>query len=765
MTSRWHQYKAATDAVVSWLQRVTSTATTKKKKQKATTTPGAWTTKQIWAAALDVADKGLLVPAHIWTELSTSIRLRWMATRSLPPDAGHMHFLDLLRAIRSKLAPRRPPTATRRTTAAEGGLSNPFKVLADEDDEDDDMPHFDATAYSPPVQTLPADARVAQLADDQFRATCFVLDMDELMGEVHAVWAAFKQGETTLLAATAVTNHCVRVVESLASELCLELPYLKTLGDVGVLLGKTPLAAFLLSHSDLSMGDTVDWCLRADDHRIPLDDLVATMAHTLGLPEDRASLLQLAYIAALRSDWTQNTRHFGGDNHLGKVYNLLAMVAPILQPGTRIAVTSRVAWDEATAPATSTKGLHDMLFFDVLVPLLTIAMRQTSDKNDGRYGKCTGATLRPYVTLLRAYGKTKVASTELVFATQCLLVSILAVQGPPEDAITCASVAASTVVALKQSYRHVLLGLQRPNLITEHKRVFDADAETLRFALWAATKDDESSAVARTRAWLNPWMAGQWMLDVVISAHLALGYRAMDDMRQTTVVLHAYNALRIVGRMPSIPALEAISDLCTRGSQFWVGGRPSARGGFATAFKLSIGAATIHNAGEVWARDAGAAKQRYHDQKDRRSKLQKAYGVAQTRAVKRLTITTKLSRSLRLLFSVEEPTDLADLRRTLDAEWHAFLHLDLVHVGNVLRHIWFGLQRRFGGLVEPVAANDVFSKATVTAAMDGMTALMDTCDAGADDLCVIDAFVAAIHELTDQFQQDSAAQCNPILPF
>ncbi|EQC24905.1 hypothetical protein SDRG_17202 [Saprolegnia diclina VS20] len=218
MSSRWHQYKAATDAVVEWLQRAT---TTKAKKAKAS---GATTTRSIWAAAVAVAEKGLSVPAHIWTELATSIRLRWMATRLLPPDAGRMTFLDLLRAIRFKLAPLRPRSATRRKTATAAtsrGLSSAIEALALEDDDHDNddydaMPPFDAATYSRPP---PEDPRVAQLHADRFRAMCLILDMDELMGEVHAVWAAFKQGETTLVAATAVTNHCVRVIESQASDL------------------------------------------------------------------------------------------------------------------------------------------------------------------------------------------------------------------------------------------------------------------------------------------------------------------------------------------------------------------------------------------------------------------------------------------------------------------------------------------------------------------------------------------------------------------
>ncbi|EQC28905.1 hypothetical protein SDRG_13415 [Saprolegnia diclina VS20] len=64
---------------------------------------------------------------------------------------------------------------------------------------------------------------------------------------------------------------------------------------------------------------------------------------------------------------------------------------------------------------------------------------------DHRYGQGADPKLQPYVALLKTLLTTTRATIELLFASQCLLFSILAVQGPPSDAITCASVAASTL--------------------------------------------------------------------------------------------------------------------------------------------------------------------------------------------------------------------------------------------------------------------------------------------------------------------------------
>ncbi|EQC28906.1 hypothetical protein SDRG_13416 [Saprolegnia diclina VS20] len=651
MSSRWHQYKAATDAVVSWLQRATATKAT---KATATATSGATTTKSIWAAAVAVAEMGLPVPAHIWTELATCIRLRWMATRSLPPDAGHMYFLFLLRAVRSKLAPLRP-TATRRKPATSSGLSNAFAALAVDDDNDDDgdMPPFDASAYTPPPHE---DPRMAQLQADQFRTMCFVLDMDELMGEVRAVWAAFKQGETTLVAAAAVTNHSVRVVESLASELSLELPYLQTLGEIDILLGQSMLFHRLVRCTDLSLGDAVERCFKmrwapADD---TLDALVVDTIRLFKLSPKVGTIPALRRLATPRFDWTSTTKHLGGGSNLDQLYILMATVATMLRNRQQMEADVVFQWDEATAPAPCISALHGTLINDILVPLLSVLTQRPSKNDDSfrtsddfRFTKGITATLQPYMTLVNGLAKNTVATTELVFATQCLLVSILAVQGPSSNAITCASVAASTIRALKAAYRHVLAAMQRPDIAPNNVDWLQTQAGALRFSLWAATSNADATPEVRLRTWLNPWMAGQRLLESALSVHFVLGIQIMDDMKPSVILLHTYNALRITGDVAPIALLDDISDLYARGSQIWVGSRPSKRGGLVKALGLSIGSTSIHafTASELVTPDEKVAKRQYHDRKDRRSKLQKVHGVTTARAVQRTTCYMALSRS------------------------------------------------------------------------------------------------------------------------
>ncbi|EQC26473.1 hypothetical protein SDRG_15651 [Saprolegnia diclina VS20] len=257
---RWHRYKAATDAVLTWLERAASKAYKKAKSKSKLKAPiDTWTTGQIWAAAVAVAEAGVAVPRDVWRNLATSIRLRWQATKCLPRDDGHLHFLTLLRAMQATLTPDRPSPPT----AATDDLSNTFKALALDDDDDTidaSMPAFDVAAFVPPAAPTSQETALAQLEADQFRATCFLQDLDELLDEVDAVWTAFQDGKTSLVAATIVTNHAVHVAQSLASTLTLELPYLDSLSTINVLVSNSDALRSLVLQHGVDLAYAVEVC-------------------------------------------------------------------------------------------------------------------------------------------------------------------------------------------------------------------------------------------------------------------------------------------------------------------------------------------------------------------------------------------------------------------------------------------------------------------------------------------------------------------------
>ncbi|EQC24908.1 hypothetical protein SDRG_17205 [Saprolegnia diclina VS20] len=190
----------------------------------------------------------------------------------------------------------------------------------------------------------------------------------------------------------------------------------------------------------------------------------------LELPPFLGTIRTLRELATPRFDWTGTTKHLGGGNSLDELYLYLSIAATMLRARRPLEAKIDFHWDEATAPAPNSCALHGMLINDIFVPLVSVLLRHPSTTDvrfhttdDDASSKDITATLQPYMALVSGFVKSTVATTELVFATQCLLVSILAVQGPPSDAITCASVAASSLKALKAAYRHVLVALQRPD--------------------------------------------------------------------------------------------------------------------------------------------------------------------------------------------------------------------------------------------------------------------------------------------------------------
>ncbi|EQC38714.1 hypothetical protein SDRG_03679 [Saprolegnia diclina VS20] len=255
-------YKAATDAVLKGLQKASGA-----KKAKA----AAWTTGHIYAAALACQH--------------TAFALLPRASAPAGARRGHCRvtrvtcFLNLLRAIQARLA----PLATTRRRSPRLDIAFDALVIDDDDkdndgndDDHDDMPPFDVAQYTVPAASPTPDeaARDARLADyeaAQFRAACCFMDMDELMSDVVAAWTAVKQQQSSLVAATAVTNHCVRVADALASELTLELPFLTQLGAM----------SFLADNSEALRTLVLE-------HAVPLAEAVAfinTLQHNLAKPE------------------------------------------------------------------------------------------------------------------------------------------------------------------------------------------------------------------------------------------------------------------------------------------------------------------------------------------------------------------------------------------------------------------------------------------------------------------------------------------------
>eukprot|EP00271_Cylindrocystis_brebissonii_P011519 TRINITY_DN29361_c0_g1_i1.p1 TRINITY_DN29361_c0_g1~~TRINITY_DN29361_c0_g1_i1.p1 ORF type:complete len:314 (+),score=24.12 TRINITY_DN29361_c0_g1_i1:424-1365(+) len=86
-----------------------------------------------------------------------------------------------------------------------------------------------------------------QWQSQQFQATCFLLDLNELMSEVQRLWRKTKAGKLSLLTAASVTNVCVTFATRLTRLLREDIPHFKDLDSIVTLLYLEDAVAFILA--------------------------------------------------------------------------------------------------------------------------------------------------------------------------------------------------------------------------------------------------------------------------------------------------------------------------------------------------------------------------------------------------------------------------------------------------------------------------------------------------------------------------------------
>ncbi|KDO28242.1 hypothetical protein SPRG_06292 [Saprolegnia parasitica CBS 223.65] len=656
-SGRWHRYKAATDAFLGWLQRTTA----KKHRKEAQATAEAWTTGQIWAAAITVAEAG--VPA----------------SRCLPHEEGHIYFLNVLRAIQAMLTPLKPPSLIP-TTRSGDGLSNVFEALALDDTGDDaaaDMPPFDGTKFVPPEAPTPEEAaraaRQAQLEADRFHALCSLRD----------------HGETSLVAATAVTNHCIIVAQSLFSELTLELPYIESIECIDVLLGDSDSLRYLVFQQGLPLCDAVEICVLARN-------IAARDGHAASLPVAQAATLSEKEAMELHAFFMNELSVLVSTRH-GR--DLMFIHYAFKRP-------YRDATGDLHCDSTAFEVLSS-LFVAKVVPRLAVSVRADALK---LVPEIVGVS--PFLPVLKVYldNDIGIAPMMLVFATTCLAQAMSIVDGPGSDHITCASVAATTSAALKQQFKSVLVcrqGRRAEQASASNKADSQLDAflatvsGSYHATLGVVTKDAQFASDAdRARWWLNPYMAGQFLLAGATLLNGAPGHSLLSTaMSDSRLVLHVYNALRVCGHVERVPELEKLVDFFANDKRMWPTGRPTAPGAFTTSYMMTDGApletmarmTAITSAPFERASAAFEAATAYREKRDRRNKLQKARGTPTLRKRKTTNATyVDQCRTYRYATRAEplpqgaSLPNLREVRRVVDDEWRRFLHLDLIAVNNIL---------------------------------------------------------------------------------
>jgi hypothetical protein len=136
-------------------------------------------------------------------------------------DDRHSFFLEILKKVRSILAPRLPSShaSTKKTTTLEEAI-NMFDHLELEDTSEafDKSPDIAATPTSQNEPIYKAE-RQSDLEESYFALHLLLHDLNKLRAEVSTAWEGYKQGVHDIVAASITTNTAVSLARSMAEEL------------------------------------------------------------------------------------------------------------------------------------------------------------------------------------------------------------------------------------------------------------------------------------------------------------------------------------------------------------------------------------------------------------------------------------------------------------------------------------------------------------------------------------------------------------------
>ncbi|EQC31018.1 hypothetical protein SDRG_11205 [Saprolegnia diclina VS20] len=735
---RYHRYKAATNAVLEWARRATKPKT-KNAKKKAKKHGGRsadvteWSVSQIYAAALEVVEAALPVPAAIMRQLANSIRLRYQAICKLPPDQGHKHMLDILRAIELQWTPlvvaptgaSKPPASD--TMSGDVDIVNAFEALATDDNDDDDdadmwarlnatntpLPPFDMAAFVAPVDAMDAEraALEARLEDEKFQILCFLLDVDDMNREVMLAWGMFKGGHMSLMAATAVTNACVHAVQVLGNDMIFAHPHLKDLDHMMALLVCDQVLVDLVADAKngVSLKTAVELVVVAKRAMVQRLRPAAerTIAQRLKVPTVVASrVIDIVHLHFAQSDaWSLDwTSSLGNKNGFISLQHALFSFLEVITPGHRMMCrpgTFGPDWDERRQPAASPMDLYQTFFANIL-PALVLHVRDTS-----LFKLEYEATMKPLLVLIKAYVKSKEVPVALVFACQSVLWSLFFTQSSAQDGMSCAKVVDDTRSTLARVTRQMqALRDNKDGILVPPptKKNVEAALGWLTNLRIATSADKYFTQMEVDRAWFNPYMAGQIFLTLTMEIGFSMGLATMDDIGQTRMVLHLYNALRVLDKVPPNEDLDNLATMFERGKSIWVGGRPTARGDFAKAHLLAWGydATTAAALAANLRHDADdfVAKAMLRDKLDHRSEAQKKKIKRGDHARKlQATEPAPVSKAYRYVAHLTAPVadekrDWTHLPRLMDildvihSDVNTFLYFNLNTVGQLFRDAW-----------------------------------------------------------------------------
>ncbi|KAJ3118177.1 hypothetical protein HDU96_003464 [Phlyctochytrium bullatum] len=87
----------------------------------------------------------------------------------------------------------------------------------------------------------------------------------------------------------------------------------------------------------------------------------------------------------------------------------------------------------------------------------------------------------------------------------------------------------------------------------------------------------------------SPYLAGQQLTMACYYVGLEIGFCVLDSNFQATLIMHYYNAFRVLGLIKELPLLEFLIEHFSKFKTTWVGGRPSKQGDFIKSFLMTWG--------------------------------------------------------------------------------------------------------------------------------------------------------------------------------
>lgn len=317
------------------------------------------------------------------------------------------------------------------------------------------------------------------------------------------------------------------------------------------------------------VGDIIEISSRPD-FEIRYQQITAQLTKETGLPAQKVKDLtweikqkfQSSYEASLSYQWLDDHTYIGGDRPF--LYTLLYLQAMFIRNAqskskptcSDITCFGTYRWDEDLNPAHCFMGDMDEIYIGSILPELTEWCESRGECPSLKVvppgfvlDKISGFTSQtlPIIHMLRKFireGKTgsigdsdghhgsysRPVPCTLVFGMHAILTSIMEMQGSSD----ISSYATATEHAWKKLFRNL------------EKRVVEDEYNDLgRFVILACLPypvGEESVRGGGRMAFLNPLMAGSYLLFANYVVAIGLGCNTIDFLGQLRLVLHLYNA-------------------------------------------------------------------------------------------------------------------------------------------------------------------------------------------------------------------------------